>query len=40
MDGTEYHGQTSSESGVIDAQGNWVTKVPRIGTQYFYYNFD
>ena len=38
-DGTEYHGRTSSESGVIIG-GNWVTKVPRTGTQYFYYDFD
>lgn len=40
LNGKDYDGPTSSESGVIDAQGNWVTKVPRIGTQYFYYDFD
>lgn len=40
LNGDDYDGPTSSESGVIDAQGNWVTKVPRIGTQYFYYDFD
>ena len=37
-DGTEYHGNTSSESGVL-IDGEWVTKVPRTGTQYFYYDF-
>ena len=40
LNGDVYDGNTSSESGVIDAQGNWVTKVPRTGTQYFYYDFD
>ena len=38
IDGTEYHGPTSSESGVI-INGKWVTNVPRSGTQYFYYDF-
>ena len=38
-DGTEYHGPTSSESGVI-INGEWVTKIPRTGTQYFYYDFN
>ena len=38
-DGTEYHGPTSSESGVL-IDGEWVTKVPRTGTQYFYYDFN
>ena len=38
-DGSEYHGNTSSESGVI-IDGEWVTKVPRTGTQYFYYDFN
>jgi predicted amidohydrolase len=38
-DGSEYHGNTSSESGVL-IDGEWVTKVPRTGTQYFYYDFD
>lgn len=39
MDGTEYHGNTSSESGVM-INGKWVTKVPRTGTQYFYHDFN
>jgi predicted amidohydrolase len=38
-DGTKYNGNTSSESGVL-IDGEWVTKVPRTGTQYFYYDFD
>tara|TARA_Y200000002_G_scaffold336223_1_gene304267 strand:+ start:1096 stop:1962 length:867 start_codon:yes stop_codon:yes gene_type:complete len=38
MDGTEYHGKTSSESGVI-VRGKYVTEVPREGTQYFYHDF-
>jgi len=38
IDGSEYHGSTSSESGVI-INGRWVTSVPRTGTQYFYYDF-
>ena len=38
-DGAEYNGPTSSESGVL-IDGKWVTKVPRIGTQYFYYDFN
>jgi predicted amidohydrolase len=38
-DGTEYHGPTSSESGVL-ISGEWVTKIPRTGTQYFYYDFN
>jgi predicted amidohydrolase len=37
LDGTEYHGPTASESGVL-INGEWVTKVPRTGTQYFYYD--
>ena len=37
FDGTEYYGNTSSESGVL-IDGEWVTKVPRSGTQYFYYD--
>ena len=40
LNGNDYDGPTSSESGVIDEQGNWLTKVPRIGTQYFYHDFD
>jgi predicted amidohydrolase len=39
MQGYEYHGRTSSESGVL-VNGDWVTAVPREGTQYFYYDFD
>ena len=38
MTGEEYHGKTSSESGVI-INGEWVTNVPRTGIQYFYYDF-
>ena len=38
MDGTEYHGQTSSESGVI-IRGEFVSEIPRKGTQYFYHDF-
>ena len=38
-DGTEYHGPTSSESGVL-INGEWATKIPRTGTQYFYYDFN
>ena len=38
-DGTEYHGNTSSESGVL-IDGSWVTSVPRTDTQYFYYDFN
>ena len=37
MDGSEYHGETSSQSGVL-INGEWVTSVPRTGTQYFYYD--
>ena len=39
LDGTEYHGPTSSQSGVLIG-GKWMTSVPRCGTQYFYYDFD
>ena len=39
MDGTEYHGPTMTQSGVI-VNGIWMTKVPRIGTQYFHYDFN
>jgi predicted amidohydrolase len=38
-DGTEYHGNTSSQSGVL-IRGKWMTNVPRCGTQYFYYDFN
>lgn len=37
--GKEYQGQTSSQSGVL-IHGDWALKVPRQGTQYFYYDFD
>lgn len=39
MNGDEYDGMTSSESGVL-LDGEWLTKVPRTGTQYFYHDFD
>lgn len=39
MQGDPYDGPTSSQSGVL-VQGKWVTKVPRCGTQHFYYDFD
>lgn len=38
MDGTEYNGKTITQSGVLIG-GKWVTAVPRIGTQYFHYDF-
>ncbi len=38
IDGTEFSGQTSSESGVV-VKGEFVTQVPREGTQYFFYDF-
>jgi predicted amidohydrolase len=38
MDGTEYHGRTATQSGVC-VGGKWVVNVPRIDTQYFYYDF-
>mgnify|MGYP001567386792 FL=1 len=38
MNGHPYDGPTSSESGVT-VDGKWVTKVPRLGTQHFYYDF-
>ena len=38
MNGEFYDGPTSSESGVV-IDGEYVTKVPRIGTQYFYWDF-
>ena len=38
IDGREYHGQTSSESGVV-VRGKFVTEIPRTGTQYFYHDF-
>jgi len=38
MDGTFYDGPTSSESGVV-VRGEFVTKIPRTGTQYFYHDF-
>ena len=38
MNGQPYDGPTSSESGVT-VDGKWVTKIPRTGTQHFYYDF-
>jgi len=38
MNGEEYHGRTSSESGVV-IKGEYVTEIPRTGTQYFYHDF-
>ena len=38
MNGEFYDGPTSSESGVV-IDGEYVTKVPRTGTQYFYWDF-
>jgi hypothetical protein len=38
MNGMPYDGRTSSESGVY-IKGQVMTKVPRTGTQYFYYDF-
>jgi len=38
MNGDDYNGTTSSESGVY-IKGQVMTKVPRTGTQYFYYDF-
>jgi len=38
MTGEDYDGETSSESGVV-INGEWVTNVPRTGTQYFYHDF-
>ena len=38
MQGEEYDGPTSSESGVL-INGKWMTSVPRTGIQYFYYDF-
>ena len=38
MTGEDYDGYTSSESGVV-INGEWVTNVPRTGTQYFYHDF-
>ena len=39
MDGTEYHGTTMTQSGVL-VNGVWVTNVPRTDTQYFYHDFE
>ena len=38
INGEYYDGPTSSESGVV-IDGEWVTKVPRTGTQYYYWDF-
>lgn len=39
MNGKEYHGPTSSTSGIL-MNGEWQVKAPRTGTQYFYHDFD
>jgi predicted amidohydrolase len=39
MDGSEYNGITSSESGVC-SHGVWLTEVPRKGEQYFVHEFN
>jgi predicted amidohydrolase len=39
MQGTPYNGNTSSQSGIL-LNGVWQVKAPRIGTQYFYHDFD
>jgi len=39
MDGTEYHGNTLTQSGVL-INGVWVTSVPRTDTQYFYHDLE
>lgn len=39
MNGTAHHGKTSSQSGIL-LNGEWKVKAERIGTQYFYYDFD
>lgn len=39
MRGTEHNGPTSSTSGVL-LGGKFVVEAPRIGTQYFYYDFN
>lgn len=39
MAGDSWNGPTSSQSGVLIG-GEWVVKVPRYGTQYFYYDLD
>jgi len=39
MQGEKYRGKTATQSGVC-FKGQWVTKVPRSGTHYFYHDFD
>lgn len=39
MNGKEYDGKTSSQSGIL-SNGIWKVKAPRHGIQYFYYDFD
>lgn len=39
MQGDNYNGDTSSQSGVL-INGKWMTSVPRQGTQYFHYDFN
>lgn len=38
-DGTTWNGPTSSQSGVLIG-GEWVVKVPRTGTHYFYHDLN
>jgi predicted amidohydrolase len=38
MDGTEYHGNTATQSGIC-VKGKWASNAPRTGTQYCYYDF-
>ena len=39
MNGDPFDGKTSSQSGII-LNGIWQVKAPRVGTHYFYYDFD
>jgi predicted amidohydrolase len=39
MNGDPFDGKTSSQSGIL-LNGEWQVKAPRIGTHYFYYDFD
>lgn len=38
--GNPYNGQTSTPSGVISTTGEWLVQAPRVGEQYFYYDFN
>jgi|AntAceMinimDraft_12_1070368.scaffolds.fasta_scaffold20048_4 predicted amidohydrolase len=39
MNGEVFEGKTSSQSGIL-LNGQWKIKAPRVGTHYFYYDFD